>query len=217
MPVVTCLSCDAKNKVERYSVTQLPVCGRCGSKLFEPRYIKSFRFFKKNWAWVVLISLGGGAWIANSASTSKKHRNPSSGVSEPSMPSCTQVAVSSGIYRVYTHHKKVAPFKIITPRGSNYYAKLVDSNTARNVISMYAVGGRTSEVVVPLGSYRLKYAYGNAWCGESLLFGEQTKYGEAQSTFEFSVQGSRISGYTVKLIPQVHGNLKTKSISASDF
>lgn len=217
MPIITCLSCGAKNKIERYNIAQLPVCGRCGSKLPEPAHIKIFRSLKKNWAWLVLIGLGGGAWIADSIPTSKKHTSSPRTASAPAIPSCAPVAISSGIYRVYTNNERIAPFRIVAPGGSNYYAKLVDSVTNRDIMSMYVIGGRPLEVDVPLGSYRLKYAHGNVWCGESLLFGEETAYGEAQSTFDFSVQGNRISGYTVELIPQAHGNLRTRPIRASEF
>ncbi len=213
MPLVICPSCGAKNKIERYRVAQFPVCGRCGATLPEPRRVKTIRFFNKNWAWVVLLGLGGGAWIADSIPNPNKHRVASA----PATPSCTPVAISSGIYRLHTNKKRIAPFRVVAPRGSNYYAKLVDSATKMDVMSLYVIGGRPLEVNVPLGSYRLKYANGNVWCGEVLLFGERTAYGEAQSVFEFSVQGNRISGYTVELIPQTQGNLRTRSIRASEF
>jgi len=217
LPIVTCPSCGAKNKIEQYSVTQLPICGRCGNKLPEPGNRKALRFLKKHWAWLVLIGVGGGAWIADSIPTSKRHTSSPRTASAPVAPSCTPVSIVSGVYRVYTNNERIAPFRIVTSRGSNYYAKLIDSSSNRDVMSMYIVGGRPLEVDVPLGSYRLKYANGNVWCGESLLFGEKTAYREAQSTFEFSVQGNRISGYTVELIRQSHGNLRTKSIGASEF
>jgi hypothetical protein len=217
MPIVTSLACGIKNKLERYSVAQLPICGRCGAKLPEPGHRKILRSVKRNWAWLVLIGLGGGAWFADTIPTSKKHTSSSRTAYAPAAPTCAPVSISSGIYRVYTKHERIAPFRIVAPSGSNYYAKLVDSATKRDIMSMYVIGGRPLEVDVPLGSYRLKYAYGNVWCGESLLFGEHTAYSEAQSTFEFSVQGDRLSGYTVELIPQMHGNLRTKSIRASEL
>lgn len=217
MPIVTCASCGAKNKIDRYRAGKLAICGRCGARLPEPAHIKTFRFFTKNWAWVVLLSLAGGAWIAGSLPASNSHSGSSRSASAPVTPRCTPIAISAGIHRLYTNKERIAPFTIVAPHGSNYYAKLVDSVTNTDVMSMYVIGGRPLEIDVPLGTYRLKYANGSVWCGESLLFGERTAYGQAQSTFEFSVQGNRVSGYTVELIPQTHGNLRTKSIRASEF
>lgn len=217
MPIATCLFCGTKNNIKNYGVNQLPICHLCGNKLPEPGNRKALRFLKKYWAWFILIGLGGGAWIADSIPTSKGQTSTSRTASAPVEPSCTQVSIDSGIYHLYTNNERIAPFKIVTKSGSSYYIKLVDSYSNREIMSIYVVGGRSLEVDVPLGSYRLKYASGNVWCGESLLFGEQTAYGEAQSTFEFSKQGNHISGYTVELIPQSHGNLRTNSIRASEF
>jgi hypothetical protein len=212
MSIVICPSCSTKNRIKHYKTAQVPVCGRCGSMLPESAYVKAIRFLRNKWAWIVLLGFSGGAWIADSV----PHSKPRS-TSKQLVTSCTPAPVSHGIYRDYSSEERIAPFKILTQSGSNYYAKLVDVLTNREIMSIYIIGGRPVEVDVPLGSYRLKYAHGEVWCGDSLLFGELTAYGEAQDTFNFAIEGSHISGYTVELIPQVHGNLRTKSISASDF
>lgn len=180
-------------------------------------HIRAFSVFQRHWAWVVLLGVAGGTWIADALPTTNKGATSSRSADSPGATSCLPVAVSAGIHRLHKDEERIAPLRIVTPKGMNYYAKLVDSTAKTDVMSLYIVGGRPLEVHVPLGSYRLKYASGSVWCGESLLFGQRTTYGEAQSTFEFSAKGTRISGYTIELIPQSRGNLRTNSIRASDF
>ena len=69
----------------------------------------------------------------------------------------------------------------------------------------------------PLGLYRLRYASGNRWQGETELFGPDTVYSEAEKTFEFRRTGDQAEGYSVRLIFQTDGNLATKLLSATQF
>jgi hypothetical protein len=59
----------------------------------------------------------------------------------------------------------------------------------------------------------LKYASGLAWCGENELFGPNTVIEEADKTLDFSSNNE----WTVELIAQRGGNLRTKSIPRSAF
>lgn len=107
-----------------------------------------------------------------------------------------------------------APLKIRTPSRANYYVKLVDANTGADAVGIFVRGGQTVEAIVPLGSYRLRYATGQTWRGEAALFGPDTIYNEALSRLDFADQGS---GYIVELIRQEGGNLETHRISPSQF
>lgn len=75
------------------------------------------------------------------------------------------------------------------------------------------------EVPVPLGSYRMRYAAGETWRGETHLFGpgELTSYNASESVFTFEGSGGFVNGYTVELIRQVGGNMDTRRISPSQF
>ena len=122
------------------------------------------------------------------------------------------------MHQLFTNAEQIAPFRIVTPSGAeSYYVKLVDAFSGALVMTFFVYGGQSFETEVPLGTYRVKYATGSTWYGEDHLFGPDTRYSEADKTFEFSVQGNQISGYTVELIRQRGGNLHTKSISANQF
>jgi hypothetical protein len=77
------------------------------------------------------------------------------------------------------------------------------------------------ETKVPLGRFILKYATGDAWCGENDLFGNQTQFNKANADLRFARQefydGYTLIGHTVELILQINGNLKTSRISRQTF
>lgn len=112
-----------------------------------------------------------------------------------------------------------APFKVETDYGTDYYIKLVDAETNDDAMAIYVVGGQDLEVLVPLGYYKMRYAYGKTWRGEQHLFGpgNLTTVEEALENFDFSAALRGLQGYTVKLIPQIGGNLPTRYIARDDF
>ncbi|MEQ1658682.1 MAG: hypothetical protein ABL896_07885 [Hylemonella sp.] len=136
---------------------------------------------------------------------------------EPEWP---EVPFKQGVHRVFTEKERIAPFQIATPVGEeSYYVKLVDVTNGKTVMTMFVRGGQTWETKVPLGSFKVKYATGMKWYGPQpeRLFGPQTRVNEADSVFHFRVEGNRVNGYTIQLIKQVGGNLKTRPIGRNDF
>lgn len=122
-----------------------------------------------------------------------------------------------GTYRNDTGREAVAPFKITTSNGSNYYLKLVDANTGVTAVQIFVRGGYPLEVDVPLGSYRLKYAVGAIWYGTPDYFGPDTVFSEASSRFDFTLSGNYYSGNQVTLYKVQGGNLRTNKISKESF
>lgn len=112
-----------------------------------------------------------------------------------------------------------APLKIQTSDEADYYIKLVDVETNHDAMAFYVVGGKDLDVLVPLGSYKIRYAYGKIWRGEQHLFGpgKLTKVGETLKSFDFSASLDGFKGYTVKLTPQIGSNLPIRSIARSKF
>jgi hypothetical protein len=128
------------------------------------------------------------------------------------------VSIRQGVQHVYTNTQRIAPFRITTSAGQdNYYIKLVDANTDSPIMTIYVRGGRTYETDVPLGTYRLRYATGRTWYGTKYLFGPETGYSEVDDNISFSVQGDEVQGNDIQLVPQLGGNLATKTISAAEF
>jgi len=52
-------------------------------------------------------------------------------------------------------------------------------------MTLYVIGGVPLTVDVPLGTYEIRYAAGQAWCNVTELFGPQTVYNKADRRFEF--------------------------------
>ena len=226
MKLIQCASCGAQNRIEGFSYSRFPICGKCRASLPEPASIRSLRVAVKYKYWIILgVIIGGTVMMDQLRSPSRT--SPASAKSEyrASSPFPAQavlaypvVQVNQGIRERFTNAKTIAPFRIVTPAGpESYYVKLIDAFTGTPAMSFFIFGGQSFEAEVPLGTYRVKYATGETWYGENHLFGPTTRYSEADKTFEFSVQGNQISGYTVELIRQRGGNLHTKSISANQF
>ena len=187
------------------------------------------------WRRLLLVGLvGGGLWLYLDATDGVMpgRPEPTPQVQTYTPPASTRVAgpapqslppavarPSPGVMWNWTGRPPQAPLEIVTSAGSDYYLKLVDSVTGDEAMGIYVYGGRRIEVDVPLGRYRIRYAAGQTWRGQSNLFGPNglTTYSEAQSVLNFEISGGYINGYTVELINQIGGNLSTRSIGASQF
>jgi hypothetical protein len=99
-------------------------------------------------------------------------------------------------------------------RGANYFVELKDVTTGFDAMTFYLKGGSpTTDFKVPQGEFILKYATGTSWCSEAEFFGPETSFNQADETFEFR----RDHGWTVELIPQRGGNLRTRRIPRDRF
>ena len=127
------------------------------------------------------------------------------------------VPVTPGIQTNLTGKQGLAPFEIVTSPGYDYLVKLVDFTSSRDVMTIYVTGGVPLEVLVPLGSYGMKYASGVVWQGGAALFGPETSYSKTDDVFTFIEDSQGYSGYTVELILQTDGNLTTEAINADEF
>lgn len=112
----------------------------------------------------------------------------------------------------------IAPLQIKIPStGNHYYVKIEDVYSRKTLIHYFIRSGSELNVNLPLGTYNIKYAYGRKWYGNKLLFGPQTSYAKADQTFNFKTDGYNYNGFTVELIEQVNGNLKTSHIEDNEF
>lgn len=110
-----------------------------------------------------------------------------------------------------------APFEIKAGQGSHFFVKLIHLGTNQPAMSIFVRSGETVEVEVPLGTFKVRYASGETWYGDDLLFGPETSYSEADTLFTFEVVGNQVRGFTITLYQVAHGNLKTKAIGAAEF
>jgi hypothetical protein len=84
---------------------------------------------------------------------------------------------------------------------------------------MFIRDGKTLEILVPVGSYELRYCAGSTWYGPVHRFGPHpdTLCSRAEERFDFARTPDGYNGYTVELILQLHGNLQTKAIPFDRF
>ena len=122
-----------------------------------------------------------------------------------------------GVIYNRTGREPVAPLQIVTQPGRDYYVKLVDLATGLDDVGIYVNGGRNVEVLIPLGSYEMRYASGQTWYGFPSLFGPKTTYAKSNSRFDFAVERGAYRRYTVELILQTNGNLRTFTIRPEQF
>lgn len=138
------------------------------------------------------------------------------GIPAPSLPS--PVAVLQGDLELWTQAQRMAPFTVRTPAGENgFYIKLVDANTNQPVMSLFVYPGQEYKTTVPLGAYKLRYAYGPVWYGAEALFGPRTTYMEGDRVFNFTQEEQRFNGHIVSLINQPMGNMHPRRISRQVF
>lgn len=127
----------------------------------------------------------------------------------------------SGEILTYVRQEHIAPFEIRSSSGTNYLVKLVDAYSKQTVLTVFVRGGIPVQVKVPLGNYVVKYAAGQTWYGYEHLFGRETGYSKAETTFSFqresTNEGYSINGYTITLFKVQNGNLSTREIREDEF
>ena len=136
---------------------------------------------------------------------------------QPTFTEPEQIPPASGTTRPNPLTAGVAPLKIHTSAGSNYFVKLENSETGQKILDVFIRGGSTVSINVPLGQYRLKYATGTTWYGYEHYFGPSTVYSRANSILHFYRDGYRVSGYTVTLYQVAGGNLSTSRLPPEQF
>ncbi len=169
---------------------------------------------KWHWVWYIIFSL---LLLSTISGILNNYKQPS--FEQPAQP--VQPLPLTGVVNQYVFvimGTSQSPLKIITRESKyHYFVKLVDWAKGSTVLTLFIRSGHSVSINVPLGSYKMKYATGKQWYGESFLFGPETLYNEADKKFDFEWCGNQVSGYTVELYLQPQGNLRTKKISAEQF
>jgi len=221
MREVRCTTCSTLNRVRAYSVTSIPKCGKpgCGAALPETVGTKAVRLLYRSRALATPLILTAGV-LAYLWFLSYSGRSPTPSVSAKSELAIACVAQNvppQGEYESSDDSPRVAPFKINTAAGFNYFVKLESTQNAFTSISFFIYGGAPFETEVPLGVYVLKYAAGTTWCGRKDLFGKDTFAKKGTTLLVFDREADGYSGQEITLIAQQGGNFHTDYIKPSEF
>ncbi len=125
---------------------------------------------------------------------------------------------ANGHVRPPVNASETAPLRILTSGGdTHYFVKLEESGTGRSALTVFVRSGHQVDIRVPFGTYVVKYASGQKWYGYKHLFGPNTAYNKADSTFPFRREGNQIKGFSITLYAVEGGNLSTLPITPKDF
>lgn len=139
-------------------------------------------------------------------------------IERPAFEKPIQPLPDHGTTVAYFEGDAIAPFKIITkPQELFYFIKVVEWESKLPVLTIFIHSGQDVDILLPAGSYEIRFASGKEWYGEEHLFGPGTKYEKADQKFDFTISGRQIHGYTLQLIDQQGGNLRKVKMKADDF
>ncbi len=91
-----------------------------------------------------------------------------------SPPDTGSVAAKQGLMWNRSGLPAVFPLQVKSNTGRNYFLTLTDTGTGKETLAAYFVGGSFFKVLVPPGTYTVRFAYGDIWQGETHLFGPDT-------------------------------------------
>ncbi len=102
----------------------------------------------------------------------------------------------------------VFPLQVRTPAGQDYFLRLINADTADIALAAYIRGGEFFKVLVPPGTYFLRFAYGQDWQGEDRLFGPATDWYPMAKPLYFGVGGtSQKKGHVLTLVMSETGKI----------
>ncbi|WP_299360495.1 hypothetical protein [uncultured Paracoccus sp.] len=95
------------------------------------------------------------------------------------------------------------PVVVKTPPGEDYVMFVTRPADGAAVMAGYIRGGDFFRLLVPPGEWRLRFAFGTAWQGETNLFGAATDWIDVQHALDFRVLGlNRRRAYVITLTEQ---------------
>ena len=106
-------------------------------------------------------------------------------------------------------------FKVTNNSSSNYYMKFVKAGTNSSIIKFFVRANSTVEIDMPAGNLELRYAYGDTWYGESLLFGDKTRYAKDSEYYDFSNYSWEITFRATSITPGE--SMDVEAIDADEF
>ena len=114
----------------------------------------------------------------------------------------------------------VFPLQVKTPAGNSYFLTLIDAKTGKDTLAAFIIGGDFFKVLVPPGTFVVRFAVGNIWQGEAKLFGPgaMTTVVELEQPLTFKVIGSgRKAGHLVDLTGNAPGQLVTVKVKGQSI
>lgn len=146
----------------------------------------------------------------------------------------TPMDVNNGDIIVATDYECLCPLTIETSDDKNYYVFLdyvsspYNSTVERKLankygsadkdsISFYVEAGKTVEIDVPIGVYKLYYATGDVFYNAQTKFGEDTRSYSSDELLTFYADENYYNGHILTLYPVANGDFETDPIPPEEF
>lgn len=97
------------------------------------------------------------------------------------------------------------PLLVRTGPGQDHVVFLADAR-GRDVLAGYIRGGTLYRVLVPPGTWRVRFAHGRDWTGEDGLFGADTAWTRLDEPLTFKAGVARRRGHIIRLLRDGSGS-----------
>jgi hypothetical protein len=206
---VQCGACGAVNRVPGYSVRRIPECGKCHARLPEPAATTAVRRL-----YVRRIPLAVIAVIAVSAVVVAGYWYGVLGTRAMPAACAARPKPNDGLVRFYSDTAAtLTRLTISAGSGADFFVKLVDAATDRDIGAYFVTGGSTVRAYAPAGSFIVKQASGSIWCGDQDLFGPQTAFEKGTRPVTLGDDGTS----TLMLSRPPNQQFPTAQISRAEF
>jgi len=114
----------------------------------------------------------------------------------------------------------VFPLQVKTSTGQDYFLTLIDTETGKDTLAAFIIGGEFFKVLVPPGTFVVRFAAGDIWQGETTRFGPgtMTTVFELEQSLRFSIAGPGMkAGHLVDLTGNARGQLVTAKVKSQSI
>ncbi len=97
----------------------------------------------------------------------------------------------------------VFPLQVKTQPGRDYMLTLIDTETGAEAFAAFVKGGAFFKVLVPPGTFRVRFATGDVWQGETHIFGSgrDTQVFDLPEPLTFETRGLSVKAGHVVTLP----------------
>lgn len=108
------------------------------------------------------------------------------------------------------------PLVVRTMPGQDHVVFLAPANGGDPVMAGYIHGGSFFRLLVPPGTWTVRFAHGREWQGEDALFGPGTEWTTVEKPMTFGASIARKHGYIIRLIER-EGRIQVVSAGPLDL
>lgn len=106
------------------------------------------------------------------------------------------------------------PLVVRTMPGRDHVVFLGDADD-RDIMAGYIRGGEFFRLLVPPGTWQIRFAHGRTWRGDDALFGPETEWTRIERPLDFGAGIARRHGHIIRLI-EGEGQMRAASIGPLD-